>query len=228
MNLNIISEISTDELIGKTFGKLKVLPRTKNQNNGKRYLLCECRCGIRRRYKIEWLLSGLVKGCVFCREPYVNISNRRFGHLTALRPTDKRDKGDGSVMWECRCDCGEFAYRSYGKLKRSFENTSCGCMRPEINREKLKNRITFAEGTIIEKIKSQAIPDNNKSGVRGVCYNNDRQKWDAYINFKRRKYYLGRFEFLEDAANARAEAEKEIYLPFLEKYYAKINVKNNF
>ena len=35
----------------------------------------------------------------------MDISGQRFGRLTALYPTDRRDS-HGVVYWVCRCDCG--------------------------------------------------------------------------------------------------------------------------
>lgn len=37
--------------------------------------------------------------------PIVDITNQKFYRLTALYPTDKRDR-DRSVIWHCRCECG--------------------------------------------------------------------------------------------------------------------------
>lgn len=34
-----------------------------------------------------------------------DLSNRRFGRLTAEFPTERRDH-KGSVYWSCRCICG--------------------------------------------------------------------------------------------------------------------------
>ena len=45
-----------------------------------------------------------------------------------------------------------------------------------------------------------------------------RGKWCAEIMFKRKKYYLGRYEKKEDAIAIRKEAEKEIFGNFLEWY----------
>ncbi len=52
-----------------------------------------------------------------------DLAGRRFGHLVALKPTDKR-KG-GFVVWECRCDCGNITYVPSGSLK-SGNTASCG------------------------------------------------------------------------------------------------------
>lgn len=37
--------------------------------------------------------------------PIKDISNQKFYRLTALYPTEKRDK-DRSVIWHCKCECG--------------------------------------------------------------------------------------------------------------------------
>jgi len=57
-----------------------------------------------------------------------DISGQRFGRLVALRSTEERK--NGSVMWECRCDCGNTAIvKSKQLLSRS--TLSCGCLRKE-------------------------------------------------------------------------------------------------
>ena len=69
----------------------------------------------------------------------------------------------------------------------------------------------------------------NTSGVRGVYYNKKRHKWIAQIMFKQKCYYLGGYEQIDDAAEARAEAEEKLYGDFLKWYdtaYKKSNVNN--
>lgn len=54
-----------------------------------------------------------------------------------------------------------------------------------------------------------AIPKNNKSGVKGVCYEKGRDKWRADIQVYGRSKKLGRFNILVDAVMARYKAEVE-------------------
>lgn len=57
-----------------------------------------------------------------------DITNQKFGHLTALRPTEQRKSG--AVVWECQCDCEEttIVYRTTGQLKKTTDhNLHCGC-----------------------------------------------------------------------------------------------------
>lgn len=53
-----------------------------------------------------------------------DITGLRNGMLVALSQTNRKTKGDGSVIWICRCDCGKEVERSVSRIMRSF---SCGC-----------------------------------------------------------------------------------------------------
>lgn len=61
--------------------------------------------------------------------PIVDITNQKFYRLTALYPTDKRDR-DRSVIWHCRCECGNEVNVS-GKRLRQGNTKSCGCLNTE-------------------------------------------------------------------------------------------------
>ena len=61
--------------------------------------------------------------------PIKDITNQKFHRLTALYPTDKRDS-DRSVIWHCRCDCGNEIDVS-GKRLRQNNTKSCGCLNTE-------------------------------------------------------------------------------------------------
>lgn len=50
---------------------------------------------------------------------------------------------------------------------------------------------------------------NNTSGVMGVSFNKRLQDYEAYITVNGKRMRLGRFRSLEDAAMARAEANKK-------------------
>jgi hypothetical protein len=54
-----------------------------------------------------------------------DITKQQFGLLTAIQPTDKRTAG-GSIIWECRCKCGNI--KLIGANNLPFTK-SCGCLR---------------------------------------------------------------------------------------------------
>ena len=62
----------------------------------------------------------------------------------------------------------------------------------------------------------------NTSGVRGVYYSHKRNKWIAQIMFKQKCYYLGGYDRIEEAAEARHTAEEKLFGDFL-KWYEEIH-----
>lgn len=58
-----------------------------------------------------------------------DLSGRRFGRLTVIRSTDRRD-GKGCVYWLCRCDCGNEVEVTGDKLLYG-NYRSCGCLKEE-------------------------------------------------------------------------------------------------
>lgn len=55
---------------------------------------------------------------------------------------------------------------------------------------------------------------HNTSGVTGVSFNNQLQKWDAYIWNNNKKQRIGYYEKIEEAIVARLTKEKEMYGEF--------------
>ena len=53
------------------------------------------------------------------------------------------------------------------------------------------------------------VQTNNTSGYKGVSWNKALGKWESSVWEYRKKRVLGYFDDLEDAAAARAKAEKE-------------------
>ena len=134
-----------------------------------------------------------------------DITGKKFNCLTALYPTDKRDT-KGSVIWHCRCDCGKEVDYSYNELL--YTNIkSCGCLKEEHNMV-LRTFLTHVDGTSIDALKSDRIPSNNTTGVKGVY--KIRGKYVAKIVFNKKQYILGQFDTLALAAEARKKAEKVI------------------
>lgn len=55
------------------------------------------------------------------------------------------------------------------------------------------------------------LPNNNRSGVKGVSWHKAGKKWTAQINNKGVKYHLGSYNNLLDAVEARLKAEEEFW-----------------
>lgn len=150
-----------------------------------------------------------------------DITSEVFGRLKAIKPTPRRDS-NGSIFWLCECECGNITYASVTSLKTGGVH-SCGCLRKESSvknykraGKNIKDKYCI-DGTNVNNLTAK-IPKNNTSGIKGVGWDKSRRKWTANITFKGTVYYLGRFDNKEMAVEARLEAEKNLYEPFLEWY----------
>lgn len=147
-----------------------------------------------------------------------NIEGKRFGRLTAVKTTQKRDAA-GSIVWECKCDCGNTVFHSVNALN-SGKILSCGCLYNESRKTCWENRKDLIEDTIVSQlIVSKGVRNNNTSGCTGVYYNKRSGKWESYINFQKKRYFLGSYSEKISAIYARKNAERELHDPFiLEKF----------
>lgn len=71
--------------------------------------------------------------------------------------------------------------------------------------------------TILEASKHRML-STNTSGYTGVYQNKKTGRWIAQITFKRKTYYLGSYEKIEEAVKARQRGE-EMHDDFLKWYY---------
>ena len=68
----------------------------------------------------------------------LDLTGQRFGRLVVIRKSVERANA-GEVLWECKCDCGEFSVVKSGNL-RSGSTKSCGCLRKEVVSKKNENK----------------------------------------------------------------------------------------
>ena len=192
-------------LLGQTFDDLKVIGRSKKRTKMGAYWTCLCSCGYTCEATAAELVSGRKTHCgCMSTKNYASsdITGQRFGRLTAVCSTNKRD-AKGFVIWHCRCDCGNEIDVSYNNLMYCGQQ-SCGCKKKEHDKA-LAGYLTHVDGTSIDALKSRKIPKNNTTGVKGVYYIKGR--YLAKIVFQHKQYFLGTYESLEDAAQARKKAE---------------------
>jgi hypothetical protein len=64
------------------------------------------------------------------------------------------------------------------------------------------------EATRTQNFGNQRKYSNNKSGIKGVCWDKDARKWLAQIQVNSRKIKLGRYRNIEDAAKAYESAAR--------------------
>lgn len=205
------------DLTDQRFGRLVALHRLEKKRGSNYVWLCRCDCGRMTEVSTNALLTGGTKSCGCARVEALkrnarDISGQRFGRLVALEPTDRR-MGD-RVIWKCRCDCGKETFVSNSSLT-SGNTKSCGCLPREHDSPTVNMR--YIDGTCVEMLERKGLRRDNTSGYTGVMAY--RGRWKAQITFKGKRYDLGTYERIEDAAAARKKAEERIFGEFLAWYY---------
>lgn len=145
----------------------------------------------------------------------LDLTGQRFGRLTAIEPTEERQRT--SVVWRCRCDCGKEMLASTAKLTGGIVQ-SCGCLQADQRKKNMAAAIHIVDGTCVERIAHQRETAANTSGHRGVT-RRENGTWRACMDFQGKRYDLGTYHTLEEAVAARLEGEK-MYQAFLKNYYA--------
>ena len=168
-----------------------------------------------RKVKINYFLREI--GCqdlCFVRSGRRNLKGMQFGDLIVLEETMKKS-ADRSIRWRCKCGvCGKEKEIPTNQLMKGVQ-VSCGCRK----KSQLQKTNGYIEGTCLKMVFSDKVSKNNTSGYKGVFQK--RGKWAANIQYKKKTYYLGYYDRLEDAVAARKDAERwvrEDAKKLLEKY----------
>ena len=207
---------------GQRYGKLTVLKKTDRRESNHVVWECRCDCGNIAYAASSRLVSGRTTSCGCARigVNLIDLTGQRFGRLTVIRRTD-RHLGH-SVIWECRCDCGNTAYVASTNLRKG-QTQSCGCLASETHRESFKigravRSVDYIDGTDVRGL-MQSPRERNTSGTVGVYYDKSIKSWKAEIRFKGHRYYLGSSKDKEVVIAIRKAAEQRIHGGFLEWYY---------
>lgn len=209
-----------DDLTNKRFGRLTVVKRTEDyvRKNGQKEPVweCKCDCGNKTAVIAYALKSGQVKSCGCLKKEITDLKGEKFGHLTVISFSSKKGK---HTFWECKCDCGKSIIVNASSLVQGC-TVSCGHIRRIRSQENiLQNQEgVYVDNTSIYAALSRKIARNNTSGYTGVM--KYKQKWRAYITFRKKRYYLGDYIDIQDAVKARKKAEGWLHGDFLEWYAA--------
>ena len=191
-NLEIepFSSRSRTNLIGQKFDRLTVIakgptyiPPSGKGSGPQWWTICDCEehnillvrsnnllshntrsCGC---LKLEKSKENIVLAQINSR---IDITNKIFDKLTAIKPTDKRKRG--SVLWECKCECGRTVLAAANELNAGRVR-SCGC---------------YVESKGVRKIKKiledNQIPYVTEKTFSTCCFDDTNQhaRFDFYVN----------------------------------------------
>ena len=167
-----------NDLTGKKYGKLTVVEETDKRSSRCIVWKCLCECGNYVEVRSSSLTSGHTSSCGCLQKERTkeacakDLTNQKFGLLTALYPTDKRATGGGSIIWKCRCDCGNlFEARStalnYGHV------SSCGCFKESKGERAIRQMLTASK-----------IPFTTEQSFQDCVFPDSMQhaRFDFYVN----------------------------------------------
>lgn len=194
-----------NNLSGMVFGKLKVIEKTRIEN-GISFYKCECDCGNTceksRRYLLDKKSKSKSCGCAQRKD----VTGMVFGKLKAIGYTGRSQYG--RAVWLFECECKNKIELPLGYVV-SGGTWCCGCEKMENKGFEKARKNTCVLGTNIPAIRSKKLSKKNTSGITGVHFLKDINKWEAKIMFQRTVYYLGRYAEREDAISARKKAEEK-------------------
>lgn len=155
-----------DDLTGQRFGHLTVIERAKeNTKAGKARWICKCDCGNESIVTGNNLKTGGTISCGCMGQNLIDLTGKRFNHLTVIGKSHK-DKW-GKTFWKCICDCGNECV-VHGSQLRNRNQKSCGCnlCRPDI--EKVDERIIRIWAGMYTRCYNKNVDYYKNYGGRGI------------------------------------------------------------
>lgn len=196
------------------------------RENDRTYVYVQCPICNSKTWKRADTLRQIVScGCYNeeknYKKPLKLKTGQRYNMLTIICRTNKKYLKE--YLWLCKCDCGNEVEVLASVLKRGSKY-SCGCetynnvVRALKENAKNNEHKYFIKNTNIELITRDKLLSTNTSGVTGVRWKKDKNKWMADIIFQKKHYFLGYFDDKMLAIKARKLAEKYLREDFVDWY----------
>lgn len=154
---------------------------------------------------------------------YPSCIGEKYNKVTILDLAGKDQRHNTLV--KCKCDCGNEFITKLSTVKHN-RCKSCGCSKKEYAKQRFKENIIHDEtggyfSNTYVKVLNNKLRKNNTSGVRGVYFNTNAKKYHAQITIQGNKIHLGLYDNIEDAKNARLEAENKYFKPLADEWNLK-------
>lgn len=221
--------MKNSELVGKRFGYLTVIKQVESLNYRARFLCC-CDCGNTKLVLGQSLLSGHVKSCGCyqseeARKRMTNYLKSKGFNLHGQTRTRLYNIWSGIKN---RCNSpNNRAYRNYGgrgiKICEEWENSfpafyewaiasgysdNLTIDRINVDGDYCPENCRWASYSV--QAENKRLLKRNTTGVTGVSFNRGTGKYVAYIQRNHKFRFLGSFDTLEEAKEARKNAEVSI------------------
>lgn len=189
---------NTIDISGMKFGRLHVIERAENTNDGRARWRCRCDCGNEAVVIGKLLRSGHTKSCGCLNKEMItkthlkDLVGQKFGKLTVVsRGNDYISPGRHKhhAQWHCVCECGNKTLVSSNQLL-SGKTKSCGCLRTgNLKHGGSHDRLYRVYYNMIDRCYNQNSATYSYYGGRGVCICEEWLK--SYASFKEWAYSNG-------------------------------------
>ena len=175
------------DMNGMKIGRLQIIERDYNYK-GAAYQKCQCECGTIKSIRGGDLRSGRILSCgcynkeINKKIHFINLLNKKFGHLTVIEDTNKMTKNRHKIQ-KCKCDCGSII-EVPGSHLQSGNTQSCGCIRSK-GEEKI--------GQLLQKMNLNYIKEKTFPSCKNP-QTNQALRFDFYIPTKN---YLIEFDGIQ-------------------------------
>lgn len=111
--------------------RITVLEQDKTNTTKITKWICQCECGTIFSADGTKIRNGWTRSCgclqkeITSTRTRADLTGQQFGDLTAIRPIGTYGH---TVLWECRCKCGNIKYATSNNLL-SNQTRSCGCLK---------------------------------------------------------------------------------------------------
>jgi len=220
---------------GMRYGRLKVLYRTFNNDHNDSQWVCLCDCGTIKPYSACKLTTGTTQSCGCYKKDRISKAKRKYnkydlskeygiGYTTNTNIPFYFDKEDYDLIKDLCWIENDQGYI----ISPTKSNSS------KIRLHRLIMGVTDSESIIDHKNNNRAdnrksnlrIADkqtnsinrgcnkNNELGIKGVSKITNSNKYMARIMYNGETIYLGSFDSIEEARQARASKEIELFREF--------------
>ena len=228
-------------LSGATFGRWTVIEQTDDYINpsGIHYArwLCECSCDKHTRKAVaqSTLLNGESQSCGCLSKEIASKTHKKYNDYNY-----SNDYGVGYCHntgsefyfdWEDFDKIKNFCWREavqpdgYRKVVTDISKEQKNIPLHKLivnyelcdhdNRNPFDNRKSnLRKATKNDNSRNKSLQHNNTSGISGVSFRKDCEKWRARIVVENKEIHLGTFKSKEEAVIARLQAEKEYFGEF--------------
>lgn len=229
------------DLTGMVFGRLVVLKQVEDivTKSGKHYpsWLCKCDCGNECVVSGASLKSGNTKSCgCLHKEELSNMASKH--HLTDSRlylvwkgmkarcyiPSHNHYDIYGAKGITV-CDEWKNDFQAFydWAIKNGYDENAirgeCTLERKDVNGNYCPENCVWADSTV--QAINQNLRKDNKTGVKGVNWDERKGMWQAQLQFNKKKVLNEHFYNFEDAVKARKEAEEKYHKKYCNDIYKK-------